>query len=84
MNNDLRKEIKFLEDEVIQTENKINDAISKNKYESVSKYTSIIHSDLRTLNIVANSAPLKQKEYRQIRDFIQIHYENLRRIPVYA
>lgn len=82
MYKDLFQKIKNLEDEIKENERKIQDSISKDENGSVSKYTSVIHSDLKYLNILVNGSPLEPKEYRQVMDFIRIHYENLWRIPV--
>ena len=83
MNKDLFDEIKLLEDDVVANEKKIKDAIIEHKRNSISKYTSTIHTDLKYLNIIVNGAPLDPLESRKVMDFVRIHYENLRRIPVH-
>ena len=84
MNKDLSDEIKFLENDIIANEKKIKDAISNHKSDSISKYTSVIHTDLKYLNIIVNGSPLDPLESRKVMDFVRIHFENLRRIPVHA
>lgn len=84
MNKDLRQEIKFLQDEIKENERKIQQAMANGDFDSIPKYTTTIHSDLKYLNIIVNGAPIDLKESRQIMDFIRIHYENLWRIPAHV
>ncbi len=84
MNKDLQHEIKTLQNEIVREENKIIDYTNTDDTKSLKKSIETIHSDLKYLSIIANGAPIDAKQNMKIREFLRIHFENLRRmlIPV--
>ncbi len=84
MNENLRQEIKTLQNEIVKEENKIIDYTNNDDVKSMKKSTATIHSDLKYLSIIANGAPIDAKQNMKIREFLRIHFENLwrMRIPV--
>jgi len=84
MNKDLQQEIKTLQNEIVREENKIIDYTNTDDTKSLKKSIETIHSDLKYLSIIANGAPIDAKQNMKIREFLRIHFENLRRmlIPV--
>jgi len=82
MNKDLQHEIKTLQNEILREENKIIDYTNTDNTKSMKKSIEIIHSDLKYLSIIANGAPIDAKQNMKIREFLRIHFENLRRMPI--
>ncbi len=82
MNTDLQQEIKTLQNEIVREENKILDYTDTGDTKSLKKSIEIIHSDLKYLSIIANGAPIDAKQNMKIREFLRIHFENLRRMPI--
>jgi len=84
MNKDLQQEIKTLQNEIVEEENKIIDYPNNDDSKSMKKSIATIHSDLKYLSIIANGVPIDAKQNMKIREFLRIHFENLwrMRIPV--
>jgi len=82
MNTDLQQEIKTLQNEIVREESKIIDYTDTGDTKSLKKSIETIHSDLKYLSIIANGAPIDAKQNMKIREFLRIHFENLRRIPI--
>ncbi len=82
MNENLRQEIKTLQNEIVREENKIIDYTNNDDVKSMKKSTATIHSDLKYLSIIANGAPIDAKQNMKIREFLRIHFENLWRIRI--
>ncbi len=82
MNENLRQEIKTLQNEIVREENKIIDYTDTDDTKSLRKSIETIHSDLKYLSIIANGAPMDAKQNMKIREFLRIHFENLRRMPI--
>ncbi len=82
MDEDLRQEIKTLQNEIVREENKIIDYTNNDDVKSMKKSTATIHSDLKYLSIIANGAPIDAKQNMKIREFLRIHFENLWRIRI--
>ena len=82
MNKDLQQEIKTLQNEIVREENKIIDYTNTDDTKSLKKSIETIHSDLKYLSIIANGAPIDAKQNMKIREFLRIHFENLRRMPI--
>jgi hypothetical protein len=84
MNEDLHQEIKKLQNEILKEENKIIDYTNNDDVKSIQKSIAIINSDLKYLSIITNGAPIDAKLNMQIREFLRIHFENLRRMRIPA
>ncbi len=82
MNKDLQQEIKTLQNEIVREENKIIDYTNTDDTKSLKKSIETIHSDLKYLSIIANGAPIDAKQNMKIREFLRIHFENLRRMSI--
>jgi len=82
MNKDLQQEIKTLQNEIVREENKIIYYANTDDTKSMKKSIETIHSDLKYLSIIANGAPIDAKQNMKIREFLRIHFENLRRMPI--
>ncbi len=82
MNENLRQEIKTLQNEIVREENKIIDYTNNDDVKSMKKSTATIHSDLKYLSIIANGAPIDAKQNMKIIEFLRIHFENLWRIRI--
>jgi len=82
MNENLRQEIKTLQNEIVKEENKIIDYTNNDDVKSMKKSTATIHSDLKYLSIIANGAPIDAKQNMKIREFLRIHFENLWRMRI--
>lgn len=83
MDKDLQSEIRTLQREILAAEGHIIKA-SKSDSKNMQRYIDTIHSDLKYLSIIVNSAPIDPKQNMKIREFIRIHLENLWRIPLHA
>lgn len=84
MDHDLIEEIKNLEGVIKLQESKINQALSKKDFDTVSKCIEVIESNLKYLSIIVNGTPIEQKQHRKIMDFIRVHMENMWKISVPA
>jgi hypothetical protein len=82
MRRDIRQDIKALQVEIINDENKIIEFMHTGEYDLVKKYLSRIESDLKYLSIIANGAPIDKREDREVMDFLRIHYENMRNLSL--
>ena len=84
MDIDLQREIRTLQRDIENEEDKILDFTNTEDYDSVKKCIATIQSDLKYLSIIVNGAPIDPKQNMKIRDFLRIHYENLWRMPLPA
>ena len=84
MDIDLQREIKTLQRDIENEEDKILDFTNKEDYNSVKKCITTIQSDLKYLSIIVNGVPVDPKQNMKIRNFLRIHYENLWRMPLPA
>ena len=82
MNKDLQQEIKTLQNEIVREENKIIDYTNTDDTKSLKKSIQTIHADLKYRSIIANGAPIDAKQNMKIREFLRIHFENLRRMLI--
>ena len=84
MQDEIRQEIKNLENNILQTEGKIIEFL-RLKYDEESKRSlHQLESDLKYLSIVANGAPIDKNEDREIMDFLRTHYNYMRKLSVPA
>ena len=83
MDKDLQSEIRTLQREILTAEAQIIKS-SRSDSKNMQSYIDTIHSDLKYLSIIVNSAPIDPKQNMKIREFIRVHLENLWRIPLHA
>jgi len=84
MQDEIRQEIKNLENNILQTEGEIIEFL-RLKYDEESKRSlHQLESDLKYLSIVANGAPIDKNEDREIMDFLRTHYNYMRKLSVPA
>ncbi len=81
---DIRQDIKNLEDDILQTEDKIVEFLGVNYEEGIKRSLHQLESDLKYLSILANGAPIAKNEDRKIMDFLRTHYNYLRKLSVPA
>jgi len=84
MPSDIRQDIKNLESDILQTEDNIVEFLGVNYNEGVKKSLRQLESNLKYLSIIANGAPIEKKEDTKIMNFLQIHYNYLRKLSVPA
>ncbi len=84
MPSDIRQDIKNLENDILQTEDNIVEFLGVNYNEGVKKSLRQLESNLKYLSIISNGAPIEKKEGAKIMNFLQIHYNNLRKLSVPA
>ncbi len=82
MRRNVRQDIKALQVEIINDENKIIEFMHTGEYDLVKKHLSRIESDLKYLSIIANGAPIDKREDREVMDFLRVHYENMRNLSL--
>ena len=84
MQDNIHQEIKNLENNILQTEDKIIEFLSLNYDEGIKRSLHELESDLKYLSIVANGAPIDKNEDRKIMDFLRTHYTYMRKLSVPA
>jgi len=84
MQDEIRQEIKNLENNILQTEDKIIEFLRLKYDEEIKRSLHELESDLKYLSIVANGAPLDKNEDRKIMDFLRTHYNYMRKLSVPA
>ncbi len=84
MPSDIRQDIKNLENDILQTEDKIVEFLGVNYDEGVKKSLRQLESNLKYLSIIANGAPLEKKEDIKIMNFLRTHYNYMRKLSVPA
>jgi len=83
MDKDLQAEIRTLQREILNAEQRILFS-TKDDSPNVKKSIEAIHANLKYLSIIVNSAPIDPKDSMKIREFIRIHLESLWRVPLHA
>jgi len=84
MPSDIRQDVKNLENDILQTEDKIVEFLGANYDEGVKKSLHQLESDLKYLSIIANGAPIEKKEDIKIMNFLRTHYNYLQKLSVPA
>ena len=84
MQDEIRQEIKNLENNILQTEGKIIEFLRLKYDEEIKRSLHQLESDLKYLSIVANGAPIDKNEDRKIMDFLRTHYNYMRKLSVPA
>ena len=84
MQNDIRHDIKHLENDILQIEDSIMEFLRPNHDKELKKALHDLKSDLKHLSILANGAPLDKTETRKTMDFLRAHYNHLQELSVPA
>jgi len=84
MQTDIYLEIKNLEEDILQTEDKIIEFLGKNYDEGIKRSLHQLESNLKYLSILANGAPIDKNEDRKIMDFLRTHYNYFQKLSVPA
>ncbi len=82
MQADIRQDINNLENDILQTEDKIVKFLGLNYDKEIKRSLHQLESNLKYLSILANGAPIEKNEDRKIMDFLRTHYNNLRKLSV--
>ncbi len=84
MQSDISQEIKNLEEDILQTEDRIIKFLGMNYEEGIKRSIHQLESNLKYLSILANGAPIDKNEDRRTMDFLRTHYNHLRKLSVPA
>ena len=84
MQQDIRHDIKNLENDILEIEDNIVDFLRPNHDQELKKALHELKSDLKHLSIIANGAPLEKTEGRRVMDFLRTHYNQLQKLSVPA
>ncbi|AJM93075.1 MULTISPECIES: hypothetical protein [Nitrosopumilus] len=82
MQTDVRHDIRKLENEIVQIENKIVEFMNFRHQAEIKKSLHKLESDLKYLSILANGAPIDKREDRKVMDFLRVHYDYLQKLSV--
>ena len=80
----VHEDIKNLEKEILQTEDKIIEYLRFGYEEGIKTSLHRLDLDLKYLSILANGAPIDKNEDRKIMDFLRIHYDYMHKLSVPA
>ena len=80
----VHEDIKNLEKEILQTEDKIIEYLRVRYEEGIKTSLHHLDLDLKYLSILANGAPIDKNEDRKIMDFLRIHYDYMHKLSVPA
>jgi len=80
----IHEDIKNLESEILQTEDKILEYLRVGYEGGIKKSLHLLDVDLKYLSILANGAPIDKNEDRKIMDFLRIHYDYMQKLSVPA
>ena len=84
MTTNIGQNIENLEKDVLRLEDNIKE-FSRLRYdEGIKRSIFQIQSNLKYISILANGAPIDKNEDRKIMDFLQVHYDYLKKISVPA
>lgn len=84
MEHNVRKDIKDLENEILQIEENMIDFLRLKYDEGIKTSLRRLDSDLKYLSILANGLPVNKNEDRKIMDFLRTHYDYLQKLSVPA
>ena len=84
MRRSVHEDIKNLEAEIVQTEDKIIEYLRVGYEGGIKTSLHRLDLDLKYLSILANGAPIDKNEDRKIMDFLRIHYDYMRKLSVPA
>ncbi|MBS3923136.1 MAG: hypothetical protein KGZ37_08340 [Nitrosarchaeum sp.] len=80
----IHEDIKNLELEILETEDKILEYLRLGSEGGIKKSLHLLDIDLKYLSILANGAPIDKTEDRKIMDFLRIHYDYMQKLSVPA
>ena len=78
------EDIKSLEKEILQTEDKIIEYLRAGYEGGIKTSLHSLDLNLKYLSILANGAPIYKNEDRKIMDFLRIHYDYMQKLSVPA
>ncbi len=84
MKKSILEDIKNLELEIIQTEDKILEYLRVGYEDGIKTSLHLLDIDLKYLSILANGAPIDKREGRKIMDFLRIHYDHMQKLSIPA
>lgn len=84
MSDNIRLDIRNLEDDILRIEDNIVEFLSLKYDEGIKKSLHLLESDLKYLSILANGSPLDKNEDRKIMEFLRTHYDYLQKLSVPA
>jgi len=84
MRRSVHEDIKSLEKEILQTEDKIIEYLRAGYEGGIKTSLRSLDSNLKYLSILANGAPIDKNEDRKIMDFLRIHYDYMQKLSVPA
>ena len=84
MKKSVHEDIKNLESEILQTEDKILEYLRVGCESEIKKSLHLLDIDLKYLSILANGAPIDKTEDRKIMDFLRIHYNYMQKLSIPA
>ncbi|MCI4432399.1 MAG: hypothetical protein JHC41_02150 [Nitrosopumilus sp.] len=84
MRRSVHEDIKGLEKEILQTEDKIIEYLRVGYEGGIKTSLHSLDSNLKYLSILANGAPIDRNEDRKIMDFLRIHYDYMQKLSVPA
>ncbi len=80
----VHEDIKSLEKEILQTEDKIIEYLRAGYEGGIKTSLHSLDLNLKYLSILANGAPIDKHEDRKIMDFLRIHYDCMKKLSVPA
>ncbi len=84
MSDNVRLDIRNLEDDILRIEDNIVEFLSLKYDEGIKKSLRLLESDLKYLSILANGSPIDKNEDRKIMEFLRTHYDYLQKLSVPA
>ena len=78
------EDIKSLEKEILQTEDKIIEYLRAGYEGGIKTSLHSLDLNLKYLSILANGAPIDKNEDRKIMDFLRIHYDYMHKLSIPA
>ncbi len=82
MKKNVQEDIKSLESEILETEDKIVEYLRVGYEGGIKKSLHLLDINLKYLSILANGAPIDKTEDRKIMDFLRIHYDYMQKLSV--
>lgn len=80
----VHEDIKSLEKEILQTEDKIIEYLRAGYEGGIKTSLHSLDLNLKYLSILANGAPIDKNEDRKIMDFLRMHYDYMQKLSVPA
>ena len=84
MTTDLSQNIENLKKDILRLEDNIEEFSRLRYNEGIKRSVFQIQSNLKYLSVLANGAPIDKNEDRKIMNFLQVHYDYLKKISIWA